>query len=113
MKNKTLQWFFIAVFLLLGCGQKEMTPEEMMSALRSAGHRVEKEADIHPSIQGALEGFWISVDGSRVAAFRYGTVAKAKLKGKSLRNGINVGFWAFEHADDITAEKIKKALKQH
>ena len=106
--------FYLFLFLSLvvfGCSQKMLTGEEMMNALKAAGYSVEKEGRIHHSLEGARKALWLKIDGTRVAAYQYGTVAKAKLRAKTFRGGIYAGYWAFEFADAPTAEKIQKALE--
>ena len=105
--------FVVTLFMLLitGCIQKMLEPDELISAIKVSGCTIEKEGRIHHSLEGALAAFWINVDGKRVAAYQFGTESKAKLRATIFQSGFYVGYWAFEFADDKTAEKIKKALK--
>jgi len=101
----------LSVFLLTGCTQKRFEPDELVSAIKASGCTVEKEGRIHHSLEGAQAAFWMNVDGKRVAAYQYSTVSKAKLRAVTFQSGFFAGYWAFEFADEATAEKIKKALK--
>ena len=111
MRKVSFCLFLFLSVLILGCIQKKLSSEELMSALKSAGYSVEKEGRIHHSLEGAQKALWIKIDGTRVAAYQYSTVAKAKLRAKTFRGGIVAGYWAFEFSDARTADKIKRALK--
>lgn len=106
--------FYLLLFLSLvafGCSQRMLNEEEMIDALKSAGYSVEKEGKIHHSLEGARKAMWLKIDGTRVAAYQYSTVSKAKLRAKTFQGGIYAGYWAFEFTDVPTAEKIQKALE--
>jgi recombinational DNA repair protein RecR len=101
-----------SLFVLIGCSQKKLSPEELISSLQSAGYKATMEKSIHHSIEGAEIAFWVNIDGNMVSAFCFDTVEKAKLKKLKFKNGLNFGYWAFEYVDPITREKLTKALKK-
>ena len=111
MRSVSFCLFLFISLAVFGCSQKMLNEEEMMNTLKAAGYSVEKEGRIHHSLEGARKALWLKIDGTRVAAYQYGTVAKAKLRAKTFRGGIYAGYWAFEFADAPTAEKIQKALE--
>lgn len=111
MRKVSFYLFLILSLVAFGCSQKMLTEEEMMNTLKAAGYSVEKEGKIHHSLEGARKALWLKIDGTRVAAYQYSTVAKAKLRAKTFQGGIYAGYWAFEFADVPTAEKIRKALE--
>jgi len=98
------------VVLITGCSEKMVTEDELLSSLRAAGYIVVKEGKIHHSLEGAQQAFWLNIDGNRISAYRFDTIARAKLKAKTFQSGLNVGFWAFEYVDRLTAGKIEKTL---
>ena len=110
MQKITFYLFLFLSVLVFGCIQKKLSSEELMSALKSAGYNVLKEGKIHHSLEGAQRAYWLKIDESRIAAYQYSTLSEARLKARSFRDGLCVGFWAFEFVDPQTAEKIKKAL---
>lgn len=104
--------FFISLTFLFGCSQEKVSPEELISSLQSAGYEASREKSIHHSIEDVEVAFWLNLDGNRVSAYRFDTVEKAKLKKKTFRNGLNIGYWAFEYVDPATAEKLEKVLNK-
>ena len=111
MHKVSIYLFLFLSLIVFGCAQKMLSEDELLSTLRSAGYSVEKEGKIHHSLEGAQKALWIKIDGTRVAAYQYSTVAKAKLRAKTFQGGIGSGYWVFEFADTQTAEKIKRALE--
>jgi hypothetical protein len=98
----------VVALCIVGCAkQVEITGDQLIATLKSNGSNVTKEVQIHPSIQGAIEGFWLNIDGNRVTAFRFNTYGQANMKAKSYAQGLAVGAWAFEHVDPQSAEKLK------
>jgi len=101
-----------SVLLFSGCSEKKVTEDEMLASLRAAGYVVIKEGKIHHSLEGAQQAFWLNVDGKRISAYEFSTTAKANLKVRTFQNGLNIGFWAFEYVDRLTAEKIEQAFNK-
>lgn len=106
--------FVVTLWLMViaGCIEKRFEPDELINAIKASGCSIEKEGRIHHSLEGAQAAFWMNVDGKRVAAYQYSTVSKAKLRAKTFQSGFYAGYWAFEFADEATAQKIQRALKQ-
>lgn len=103
--------FVCAVLMFSGCSQKKVSADELLASLRNTGCTVKKEGKIHASLEGAMEAFWLNIDGKRISAYQFSTVPKAELKKKSFQDGFSIGYWAFEFVDANTAEKIERALK--
>jgi hypothetical protein len=110
MKLRTVIMLLSSVLMFSGCSEKNITDDELIASLKAAGYTVVKEAKIHHSLEGAQKAFWINIDGKRISAYQFDTVARAKLMGRTFKNGLYNGFWAFEFVDELTAEKIQKAL---
>jgi hypothetical protein len=103
---------FSMMVVLIGCGQKKLSPNEMMDAIRNAGGTVEKGSSILASLQGAELAFWMKVEGLEIACMRFDSVDKAKDKAEGYKNGISFGYWAFEYVKDAgVRDLLKKALE--
>ena len=112
MKLKPFSIILFSLLILSGCSQEKVSPEDLISSLRSAGYEASREKNIHHSIEDAEVAFWINLDGNRVSAYCFDTVEKANLKERTFRDGLSIGYWAFEYVDPASSEKLQKALNK-
>lgn len=102
---------FFSLALHSGCSRKEVSAEELIAALEATGCNVVKEAKIHHSLEGALQAFWLRIDGRRVSAYQVSTTARANLKVRTFTDGLFIGCWVFEYVDSQTEGKLRRALE--
>ena len=103
-----------SIFLLIiqpGCGKRKLSPQELMSSLKSAGYNVTKGGGIQTSVENSEVSFWLTIDGKEIAVYRFSSVEIAKDKSFGFKDGMNVGYWAFKGLDTDTENKIIEALK--
>jgi recombinational DNA repair protein RecR len=112
MRLKLLVVTLISLCFLFGCSQEKVSPEDLINSLQAAGYSASREKNIHHSLEDAEIAFWINLDGNRVSAYCFDTVEKAKLKARTFRDGLNIGYWAFEYVDPASLEKLKKVLEK-
>ena len=112
MKRQHFIAIFLSLFVMFGCSQEKVSPEDLINSLQAAGYSASREKNIHHSLEDAEIAFWINLDGNRVSAYCFDTVEKAKLKARTFRDGLNIGYWAFEYVDPASLEKLKKVLEK-
>lgn len=111
MKLITVLLLLCSVVVFTRCSEKAISEDELIASLKAVGCTVLKEGKIHHSLEGAQRALWLNIDGKRISAYQFSTTAKAKLKVRTFRNGLNIGFWVFEYVDRRTAQKIERALE--